>query len=688
MALDLDIEWDDALALLSEPETGKNVFSRRAFLQAAAAGVAGTALATMPGMLRGREAWAAGPVKPNDGILVTFAFFGGNDGLNTLVPYGNARYYQLRSSIGIPQANVIPITSSVGLHPNLVKTKAMFDQGTLAIIQGVGYPNPSLSHFDGMATWMAGHSSGGNPGSGWIGRYLDGLPLEAASLNGVSIGTSVPLLMKGNSVSGIGLPTSMGSVFGTSTDVAQTRMYDAVKAFSAGPQRGQWGDRLATNERDTLDLGNRLLPAYQNITTNGIVRQLTLAAKLINANLGIRVINLGFGGFDNHAGERGSHDGLMTALDNALQAFFATLAPQFARQVTVMSYSEFGRRPQQNDSAGTDHGTASCLFVAGANVRGGLYGEYPSLTSLDRSGNLVFSVDFRSVYTSVLGPWLGADAKQVIGAAYEDLNLFRAVPGVDPAIGGDGGPLGGGSGSYWLVTSLGTVLSYGTAANWGNAPAGVSIAAMAARPQRDGYWLVEPGGAVYAFGQAKHAGDMAGARLSGPIVGMASTPTGNGYVLLGYDGGLFCFGDAAFYGSMGATRLNAPIVGLAPTPTGRGYWLVASDGGVFSFGDAPFFGSMGAVKLNAPVVAIAATASGRGYWLAAADGGMFSFGDAAFKGSAGSFKLNQPIVGMQPTPTGKGYWLVASDGGVFTFGDAAFGGSGAGQGHTIVGMSA
>ena len=175
----------------------------------------------------------------------------------------------------------------------------MFDQGTVAIIQGVGYPNPSLSHFDGMATWMAGHSSGGNPGSGWIGRYLDLLPPESASLNGVSLGTSVPLLMKGNAVSGIGLPTSMGSVFGTSTSLSEKRMYDAVKAFSAGPQRGPWGDRLAINERGTIDLGNRLLPVYQNITSNGLTRQLTLAAKLINANLGIRVINLGFGGFDN-----------------------------------------------------------------------------------------------------------------------------------------------------------------------------------------------------------------------------------------------------------------------------------------------------------------------------------------------------------------------------------------------------
>jgi len=690
MALDRDIEWDEALAQLSEPSV-TNGFSRRAFLQAAAVGAAGSALATMPGVVRADRAWGAAapvPLSPNEGILVLIAMYGGNDGLNTLVPFGSGRYNQLRPNIAIAQNRVLPLNGAVGLHPNLTNMKALYDQGHLAVIQGVGYPNPSLSHFDSMAIWMAGHSSGGNPGSGWLGRYLDGLPPDV--LTGVTLGTSVPLILKGNYTSGIGLPDSLGAAFGADrTNADDARMFDAVKAFAGGPQNGVWGDHLAANEASTIDLGGRLQPSYTNLNGSGLERDLTLVARLINANLGIRVLNVGFSGFDNHAEENPNHDPLMTELDTALHTFFGLLDPRLARQVTVMTYSEFGRRPESNDSGGTDHGTASVLFVAGANVRGGLYGAYPSLTDLDGDQNLKFSVDFRSVYTSILGPWLGADPTQVIGAAYEDLHLFTAGPGVDPSSPGIGGyPNPRANGGYWMVTAQGGVLAYGNAGQWGSAPAGTPIAAIAARPGRDGYWLVEPHGRVWAFGAARNLGDVSGTPLAGSIVALSPTPSGNGYWLLGSDGGIFSFGDAAFYGSMGGHPLNAPIVGLAPTASGKGYWLVGRDGGIFSFGDAAFYGSMGGHQLNAPVVTIARTASGKGYWLSGSDGGLFSFGDAGFYGSTGSTPLAAPVIGMRPSPAGRGYWLVASDGGVFAFGDAGFYGSSAGTGQTIVGLGA
>ncbi len=661
--------------------------SRRAFLQAAAAGVGGAALATVPGVARGRDAWAAPPVPATDGILVVLTLYGGNDGLNTVVPYGQSRYYQLRPNIAIPQNRVLALNDAVGLHPNLVNLKSMYDRGRLAIVQGVGYPNPSLSHFDSMATWMAGNAAGNNGGTGWLGRYLDGLSPD--ELHGVSIGTSVPLIMKGSSTSGIGVPDNLGSAFGANrSNASDARMFDAVKGFAASSQNGAWGDRIASNDAATIDLGGQLMPAYLDLAGNGLARSLMLVARLINANLGIRVINLGFGGFDNHADENPTHDALMTELDVGMQAFFQMLDLRFAHQVTLMTMSEFGRRAQSNDSAGTDHGTASCLFVAGANVRGGLYGSYPSLSSLDRNGNLGFSVDFRSVYASVLGPWLAADSVQVIGGGYEDLQLFRAAPGIDPAT---GGVVGGGAGfsnangGYWMLTSTGDVLAFGNAGQWGGVP-GRPMAAIATRPNRDGYWLTEPGGAVHPFGGAVHHGDMSGAPLVGKVVAMAATPTGDGYWLVGSDGGVFSFGDAKFYGSMGGKALNAPVLAVAPTATGKGYWLAAGDGGVFSFGDARFYGSMGGAALNAPVVAIAPTATGKGYWLVAGDGGVFSFGDARFYGSTGSLKLAAPVVGVRTTPAGKGYWLGGADGGVFAFGDAGFFGSGAGSGIRVVGL--
>jgi hypothetical protein len=201
-----------------------------------------------------------------------------------------------------------------------------------------------------------------------------------------------------------------------------------------------------------------------------------------------------------------------------------------------------------------------------------------------------------------------------------------------------------------------------------------------------GYAATNRAGVVAVAGDAAHRGDLAGKRLTQPVVGIARTPTRNGYWLVAGDGGIFSFGDARFYGSTGAQRLNKPIVGMAATPSGQGYWLVATDGGVFTFGDARFYGSTGGQRLNKPIVAMAAKPTGNGYWLTASDGGIFTFGDARFYGSTGAKRLNKPIVAMASTPNGKGYWLAAADGGVFTFGEAQFEGAGPGA-ATIVAMA-
>ena len=198
--------------------------------------------------------------------------------------------------------------------------------------------------------------------------------------------------------------------------------------------------------------------------------------------------------------------------------------------------------------------------------------------------------------------------------------------------------------------------------------AGCGVVGMAATP--GGYWQVGGDGSVYAFGDARFDGSMAGQALDAPIVGIAATPTGGGYWEVAADGGVFAFGDAQFYGSMGGQALNAPIVGIAATPTG--YWEVAADGGVFAFGNAEFYGSMGGQRLNHPIVGIAATAGG--YWEVAADGGVFAFGSAQFYGSMGGNTLNAPVVGLAGTQGG--YWEVAADGGEFSFGDANFYGAG------------
>ena len=193
-----------------------------------------------------------------------------------------------------------------------------------------------------------------------------------------------------------------------------------------------------------------------------------------------------------------------------------------------------------------------------------------------------------------------------------------------------------------------------------------------------GYWVVTSNGSVYSFGDAGYHGGMAGRALAAPITGSESTPGGGGYWELGRDGGIFSFGNAAFWGSTGAMRLNKPVNGMRRTTDGRGYWLVADDGGIFSFGNAAFWGSTGAMRLNKPVIGMERTPDGRGYWLVASDGGIFSFGDAKFHGSTGGMRLSQPIVAMQRTATGNGYWMLRADGLIYAFGDAANYGSVAG----------
>jgi len=423
---------DLAVARLSRPATLPGGLSRRRFLQLAGAGAGA---ATLTPYLSALEAFAAPPVGANEGILVLIMMEGGNDGLNTVVPTGDSNYYALRPQLAIPAGQALPVGTGYGLHPSFVKLKARFDQGDVAIVHGVGYPNPDLSHFSSMGIWMNGWAGGAQPGgaTGWIGRYMDGLPNAASeSLYGAVIGTSVPLHMVGSVARASGLPQDIGGAFGIDRrDANDVRMFDAIGAFSGGASGlGQWGDLAAKVEHDTLDLSQKIQPAYQGtFPDDDLGRQLTLAARLINANLGIRVFSTNIGGFDNHSDEAGGHAQNLASMDAAIEAFFTTLGSTWKNRVTLMTFSEFGRRPEQNDTIGTDHGTAAPLFVVGPRVKGGLYGAPSPTTNLDSNGNLKFHTDFRQVYATVLDTWLNADSKQVLGYQFPNLGLFDGGPG-------------------------------------------------------------------------------------------------------------------------------------------------------------------------------------------------------------------------------------------------------------------
>jgi uncharacterized protein (DUF1501 family) len=443
----LDDEAFDDLALqrLSVPASAPGGMSRRRFLQlaGAGAGIAAGSVALTP-MLEQMRAFAAPPIGPTDGVLVLLMLEGGNDALNMVVPNGTSAYYALRTRINIPANQVLPLTGSVGLHPALTRVKAMYDQGKVAVVRGVGYRPPDLSHFTSMGIWMNGWGGGSQPGgpTGWIGRYLDGLPNSAnESLLGVVLGSSVPLHMVGSVARASGLPLDIGGAFGIDrTRVEDVRMFDAVAAFGSGPtQLGPWGDLVGKTERNTLDLAQRIQPAYVgDFPETDLSRKLVLAARLINANLGIRVISVNLGGFDTHSDQPTGHADLMAALDEGVGAFFGALATGFKSRVTLMTFSEFGRRPEDNETLGTDHGTAASHFVIGDQVNGGLHGDPPSLTALDDNDNLINTVDFRQLYATVLDQWLKADAQQLLGYNFGALPLFKS--GGPGGTGGAGGP--------------------------------------------------------------------------------------------------------------------------------------------------------------------------------------------------------------------------------------------------------
>ena len=444
MRIDPDISTRDARRLLTVPEVDTPLsLDRRRFLQMVGWGVGAGALGgslgevLAPGLLgdRWREAFAASPIGPTDGIVVLVGFEGGVDGLNTVVPYTNGLYYQQHGNLAIPANQVLTLNSTVGLNPNLSYLKSLYDRGEVAVVQGVGYEDPDLSHFTSMALWMYGKAGNAAPNSGWVGRWLDGLSGDDL-FRAVTVGQSLPLSLVGENRRGTAIPW-WGLGFGADTDEHSQWMYDAMRDFSAtSAGRGAWHDTLAGTVEGVIDVGQQVAPVFErDLPDNNLAAKMTVAARLINADLGLRVIDTSFSGFDTHSSQPGMLTDLLGEFDAGLRAFFTTLDDRFRSRVTIMTYSEFGRTSWSNDSDGTDHGTSNNHFVIGAGVQGGLYGQQPSLVGLDRWDRMPFHVDFRSLYATMLDGWLGGGSSTVLGGSFPTLGLFKQAPGQGVASG-------------------------------------------------------------------------------------------------------------------------------------------------------------------------------------------------------------------------------------------------------------
>ncbi len=434
-----DPELREAYQLLHTP-LDEDGMERRRFLQGMLV-VGGVTALGVP-MLSSRIAQAGPRLGANDRILITMVLNGGNDGLNTVCPMDDGRYYDIRGSFAIRPQGAHPVGQGLYLHPNLSRLARRFEQGKVAIINGVGEPSDDHSHFVSMARWMAGTAAAPPWYSGWLGRYLDGRGGD--ELSGVAIGDQgVPLHLRRPAGETTAIP-GWGGLFGMDYDANNYNRptYDALLGYNAGAVgKGQFAEEVARTTSRAISSADAVAGIFSPEVTIGddLVRDAELVARLINLDIGARVISVNMNEFDHHANQRPEHDQFLSIVDRAIDRIFDNIRPGLRSRVLLVTMSEFGRRPAPNGT-GTDHGTANNMFVVGDAVTGGLYGGQPSLRRLDERGDLRHQVDFRSMYATLLDDWLDADSREVLGANYENLAfLSQSCNGVEATIVGTGG---------------------------------------------------------------------------------------------------------------------------------------------------------------------------------------------------------------------------------------------------------
>lgn len=374
-----------------------------------------------------------------DRILVLIQLSGGNDGLNTIIPINNDLYYQARPSLAIPKADTLALTDEIGAHPSFEALRPLYDEGHMAILHSVGYPSPDLSHFRSTDIWVSASESDEVVDTGWLGRYLEGdFPNFAEEPTdyplGVQIGASASMMFRGESAS---LGMSIASVDLFEQLANQGVLYDEqnVPSNTFGSEiafvRSVANDsfQYAGAIRDASARGINSVTYPEN---NALARSLSTVARLIKGNLGARIYHVALGSFDTHANQAGVHANLLLNLATSVRAFYDDLAVDGFSNTLCMTFSEFGRRVQQNGSNGTDHGTAAPLFLFGNTVEGGFHGTLPDLTDLDDTGNIAYQMDFRSVYATVLQDWFELppnDVASVLGQPFTPLPLLNTNPG-------------------------------------------------------------------------------------------------------------------------------------------------------------------------------------------------------------------------------------------------------------------
>jgi uncharacterized protein (DUF1501 family) len=398
--------------------------SRRSFLRAT---LQGSSLVALGGVAPRFLVEAAESDPRWERILVVVQLTGGNDGLNTVVPFTNAEYYKQRPKLAVPKSDVLKINDSLGFHPSMKGFANLLEAGRLAIVQGVGYPNPNRSHFESMDIWHTCARKTDRRTTGWIGRTLEALKANDVSAMHIG-GGKQPLALTSETIR---VP-SVESLEQFRLELQ--RQESAADVQNLAESARQDGDELLsflqTNTTTALDVSQRLQKSGKDYKPKAIypqsdlARKLVLASQLIASDFPARVYYVELDGFDTHSQQPAAHAGLLRQLGEAVDAFQADMHEQGqGNRVLTMVFSEFGRRVAENASQGTDHGAAAPMFLVGETVKAGVIGKLPSLTDLEE-GDLKHHTDFRQVYATVLERWLGQKSDALLGGSFKTVDAL------------------------------------------------------------------------------------------------------------------------------------------------------------------------------------------------------------------------------------------------------------------------
>ncbi len=370
---------------------------------------------------------AKGGKATGDTVLVVCQLSGGNDGLNTVVPWATKKYYDLRPTLGIPEDKVLKINNELGFHPALAGLADLYQQKKVAVIQSVGYPQANRSHFKSMDIWQSASPDNGLK-YGWIGRHFDGQtalgPLNPVVALGLSTDKPLALAGKTASIPCFASLVDVQSMVGDPDAEKMLRQIQGMDAMEGSSTRVvQQANKSALDAMALLSKQLKEFAPKQTYGNDAFGVGFKQISQLIATSPQTRVVYFSSGGFDTHARQAESHAKLLTNFGNAVAAFQKEMeAIGKADKVIVLVFSEFGRRTFENASGGTDHGAAAPMFLIGNKVKGGVYGPIPDLTDL-QDGDIKFKIDFRQVYATALDQWMGGDSAVTLGKTFDQINV-------------------------------------------------------------------------------------------------------------------------------------------------------------------------------------------------------------------------------------------------------------------------